>query len=98
MRAGAATGIETYAKRNAMGRIAVHECGREGGRKMSATIHYLRPFEREDLASEEPQDPAIEETAAEPKKKRIRRRLMPCGRNSRFKKRMDGTVVPRERR
>jgi hypothetical protein len=66
---------------------------------MSATIHYLRPFEREDLAEAKPQaDPAIEQSASEPEKKRIRRRLMPCGRNSRFKKRMDGTVVPRERR
>jgi FtsZ-interacting cell division protein YlmF len=69
---------------------------------MSATIHYLRPFEREDLAEAEPQterqDPAIKESASEPEKKRTRRRLMPCGRNSRFKKRMDGTVVPRERR
>jgi hypothetical protein len=70
---------------------------------MSATIHYLRPFEREDLAktTEEPEAdnrPDNEEYEAGAKPKRRRRRVMPCGRGSRFKKRMDGSVVPRERR
>jgi hypothetical protein len=70
---------------------------------MSATIHYLRPFERQDLSKTEA-DPAPEvETVAEgldaaPQKKPVRKRTMPCGRKSRFKKRMDGTVVPREER
>ncbi len=69
---------------------------------MSATIHYLRPFEAEDLARADAEDtqnvPAVQESAPKAEKKRLRRRVMPCGRNSRFKKRMDGTVVPRERR
>ena len=68
---------------------------------MSATIHYLRPFEREDLAKttgeSEPDAFPGEEEEASAKPKR-RRRAMPGGRNSRFKKRMDGTVVRRERR
>ena len=72
---------------------------------MSATIHYLRPFERETLREEEPKpaataqdQPAAEEEAeASAPQKPKRRRTMPCGRNSRFKKRMDGTVVPRDK-
>ena len=69
---------------------------------MSATIHYLRPFEREDLGKTEPEPAeefqAAEEEAPQPEKKRTRRHQMPCGRNSRFKKRMDGSVVPRDKR
>jgi hypothetical protein len=76
---------------------------------MSATIHYLRPFQREKLDETvaEPEatpDPAeASEAAAEeethaPDKKRTRRHSMPCGRNSRFKRRMDGSVVPRKPR
>ena len=74
---------------------------------MSATIYYLRPFQREDLtgySSESPQDdealngdgeaPA-RQTAARSSSKKAGR-AMPCGRNSRFKKRMDGKVVPRK--
>jgi len=74
---------------------------------MSATIHYLRPFEREDLSKTEsqpaPEQEAVEEMAADdeapaPERRPTRRHQMPCGRNSRFKKRMDGTVVPRDKR
>jgi hypothetical protein len=68
---------------------------------MSATIHYLRPFEREDLAKttgeDGPDDGQDEADEPGAKPKRRRRRAMPCGRNSRFKKRMDGTVVVRKR-
>jgi hypothetical protein len=65
---------------------------------MSATIHYLRPLEREDL-SEVEAEPGQQPQAAEgdrpkPEKKRWRRK-MPCGRGSRFKRRMDGKIVPR---
>ena len=69
---------------------------------MSATIHYLRPFEREDLTQTQPEPAedaqAAEEDAPHAEKKPARRRAMPCGRKSRFKKRMDGTVVPRDKR
>jgi hypothetical protein len=68
---------------------------------MSATIHYLRPFEREDLSKidqePEPEMEAVDEEAAAPERARTRRHQMPCGRNSRFKKRMDGKVVPRDK-
>lgn len=68
---------------------------------MSATIHYLRPFERQNLSETEagpaPEaDTMTDEQEAAPKRKPVRKRTMPCGRKSRFKKRMDGTVVPRE--
>lgn len=74
---------------------------------MSATIYYLRPFQREDLtglADDSPEgdealDPdgeaAARQTATRSASKKAGR-AMPCGRNSRFKKRMDGKVVPRE--
>jgi len=74
---------------------------------MSATIHYLRPFEREDLSKTEAEpapeqeaiaDEAVEDEAPVPERKRTKRHQMPCGRNSRFKKRMDGSVVPRDKR
>ena len=82
---------------------------------MTATIHYLHPFEREDLSKTEAAEPvqespgesrgesqeesqAADDEAPAPEKTRTRRHLMPCGRNSRFKKRMDGTVVPRDKR
>jgi hypothetical protein len=74
---------------------------------MSATIHYLRPFQRENLAetAAEPEpapaeasEAAAEEETSATEKKRTRRHSMPCGRNSRFKRRMDGTVVPRKPR
>lgn len=68
---------------------------------MSATIHYLRPFEREDLekSTAEParEDHDEDDAQTQPVKQAARRRAMPCGRNSRFKKRMDGKVVPREK-
>jgi hypothetical protein len=77
---------------------------------MSATIHYLRPFAREPLDEPEatPQhaaEPHPEAQAATPEDghqagapepKRKPRRAMPCGRNSPFKKRMDGSVVSRQ--
>jgi hypothetical protein len=66
---------------------------------MSATIHYLRLFEREELGKAEAEPaPEAEATEAEPPKpeKKRWRRAMPCGRNSRFKRRMDGKIVPRE--
>jgi hypothetical protein len=78
---------------------------------MSATIYYLRPFEREDLSKTDAELPAEAEAAAyeheaapseaeaaTQERRPARKRTMPCGRNSRFKKRMDGTVVPREER
>jgi hypothetical protein len=75
---------------------------------MSATIHYLRPFQREDLTAysrESPQGDESPDGDREVEPRQIARstskkssRAMPCGRNSRFKKRMDGKVVPREDR
>lgn len=76
---------------------------------MSATIHYLRPFQRENLDEAAPEaeptpveasagETAAEAETAEPEQKRTRGQSMPCGRNSRFKRRMDGTVVPRKPR
>lgn len=69
---------------------------------MTATIHYLRPFAREDLekstAEPAPENQNGEETEVMPGERPKRRRAMPCGRKSRFKKRMDGKVVLREKR
>lgn len=79
---------------------------------MSATIYYLRPFEREDLSKADAELSAEAEAAAEEhdaapvdddatatrERRPAAKRTMPCGRNSRFKKRMDGKVVPREER
>ena len=70
---------------------------------MSATIHYLRPFERQDLSKTEAEPAPAAETMSDEQgpaveTKSARKRTMPCGRKSRFKKRMDGTVVPREER
>jgi hypothetical protein len=76
---------------------------------VSATIHYLRPFEREDLAkSEQSPQPAQEgeaaqepedesqETEAKPERRRSRR-AMPCGRGSKWKKKIGGGVVARDK-
>lgn len=70
---------------------------------MSATIHYLRPFQRENLAetageAEAEEACAHEDEEPKPAEKRARGRAMPCGRKSGFKKRMDGKVVPRDKR
>jgi hypothetical protein len=76
---------------------------------MSATIHYLRPFEREKLAEPaEAQEPApsveteAQEAESEPDSrlrfdKRRSARAMPCGRNSKWKKKIGGGVVAREK-
>jgi hypothetical protein len=76
---------------------------------MSATIHYLRPFQREDLA--EPAEAGstapdratpesdTEEAGAQAKSgKRRSGRAMPCGRNSKWKKKIGGGVVARDKR
>jgi hypothetical protein len=67
---------------------------------VTATIIYLRPFEREDPGKQEaenlpddPQDPPAKRASRD--KKRIVRNPLPCGKKSRWKKRMDGKVVPR---
>jgi hypothetical protein len=73
---------------------------------MSATIHYLRPFQREQLA-ETAAAPAApdadiapegeDEPEARPEKRRGGR-AMPCGRNSKWKKKIGGGVVARDKR
>jgi hypothetical protein len=76
---------------------------------MSATIHYLRPFQREDLA--EPAEAErtapdratpeseTEEAGAQTKSgKRRSGRAMPCGRSSKWKKKIGGGVVARDKR
>jgi hypothetical protein len=65
---------------------------------MSATIYYLRPFQPENL--EQPL-PALDEDvsdipAASVSPKRAAGRSMPCGRNSKWKKKIGGGVVRRE--
>jgi hypothetical protein len=70
---------------------------------MNATIHYLRPFEREKLAEPaQPEEQGAE--AEEPEQpsrlmfdKRRSARAMPCGRNSKWKKKIGGGVVAREK-
>jgi hypothetical protein len=72
---------------------------------MSATIHYLRPFQREQLAeTAAPPVPAADvahedggEPQAQPEKRRGGR-AMPCGRNSKWKKKIGGGVVARDKR
>jgi hypothetical protein len=62
---------------------------------MSATIHYLRPFEREKLAKvEQEAEPAHQ---AEPSKHR-HKRPMPGGKGSKWKRKIGGGVVPGEKR
>jgi len=79
---------------------------------MTATIHYLRPFQHEDLAphddlaepaqAAEPeitQDSDVAEDVARTKPdKRGGGRAMPCGRNSKWKKKIGGGVVARDKR
>lgn len=76
---------------------------------MNATIHYLRSFEREKLAepaeAEEPEqrvETEAEEPEPEPESrlkfdKRRSARAMPCGRNSKWKKKIGGGVVARDK-
>jgi hypothetical protein len=72
---------------------------------MSATIHYLRPFQREQLdetvAAPAPAEDAASEGEGEPEarpEKRRGGRSMPCGRNSKWKKKIGGGVVARDKR
>jgi hypothetical protein len=65
---------------------------------MSAKIYYLRPFQSENL---EHSLPALEEDAqdipaASVSPKRASGRSMPCGRDSKWKKKIGGGVVRRE--
>ena len=71
---------------------------------MSATIHYLRPFQHEDLAEPAEAERAApesetEEAGAQAKPgKRRGGRAMPCGRSSKWKKKIGGGIVARDKR
>lgn len=74
---------------------------------MTATIHYLRPFQREDRAepAQAPEEtPARddetveEEPQAKPDRRRTGGRAMPCGRDSKWKKKIGGGIAAREKR
>ena len=81
---------------------------------MSATIHYLRPFQHEDLAEPAEAERAeaeraeaeraapeseTEEAGAQAKPgKRRGGRAMPCGRSSKWKKKIGGGIVARDKR
>jgi hypothetical protein len=62
---------------------------------MSATNHYLRPFEREELAKVEQEAELAHQ--AEPSKHR-HKGSMPGGKGSKWKRKIGGGVVPREKR
>jgi hypothetical protein len=68
---------------------------------MSAVIYFLKPFEREDLGKQD-HEVVQEDWHPQPKqgksgKRRYVRNPLPCGRESRWKKKMNGEVVRRER-
>lgn len=63
-------------------------------------VYFLRPFEREVLAKTEPEIVADDATPSplqkQSGKKRYVRNPLPCGRNSPWKRQMNGKVVRRK--